>query len=132
MARDSHFSRRPSLGDAQIAVHSSLLDGKRGAGFNPARASFDPAVSNDPDRLKPPIQTSPQTTHQGASTDGMVHISEIAPFRVNNVREILAEGDMVPVIVKEVDKEKGRISLSIKMADKEFAEKLKASRPKKA
>jgi len=61
----------------------------------------------------------------GPDTDGMVHISEIAPFRVNNVRDILSEGDIVPVVVKEVDPAKGRIGLSIKAADKDFAEKKK-------
>lgn len=60
----------------------------------------------------------------GGDTDGMVHISEIAPFRVNNVRDILTEGDLIPVVVKEVDTAKGRIGLSIKSADKDFAEKL--------
>jgi polyribonucleotide nucleotidyltransferase len=63
----------------------------------------------------------------GPGVDGMVHISEISPNRVNNVRDILKEGDIVPVIVKEVDKERGRISLSIKGADKDFAEKHKAT-----
>lgn len=58
----------------------------------------------------------------GPDTDGMVHISEIAPFRVNNVRDILKEGDIVPVVVKEVDPERGRIALSIKMADKDFGQ----------
>ncbi|MBI5139897.1 MAG: polyribonucleotide nucleotidyltransferase [Candidatus Vogelbacteria bacterium] len=55
-------------------------------------------------------------------TDGMVHISEIAPFRVANVRDILKEGEKVPVIIKEID-ERGRLSLSIKAVDKDFAEK---------
>ncbi len=59
----------------------------------------------------------------GPTTDGMVHISEIAPFRVNNVRDILKEGDIVPVVIKEVDSAKGRISLSIKDADKDFAQR---------
>ncbi|MDO8493653.1 MAG: polyribonucleotide nucleotidyltransferase [bacterium] len=58
----------------------------------------------------------------GGDTDGMVHISEIAPFRVNNVRDILTEGDIVPVVVKEVDPARGRIGLSIKDADKNFAQ----------
>jgi polyribonucleotide nucleotidyltransferase len=54
------------------------------------------------------------------STDGMVHISEIAPFRVEKVSDIIKEGMIVPVIVISVDKEKGRIGLSIKGADKDF------------
>lgn len=53
-------------------------------------------------------------------TDGMVHISEIAPFRVERVSDIIKEGMIVPVKVINVDKEKGRIGLSIKEADKDF------------
>lgn len=56
------------------------------------------------------------------SADGLVHISEIAPFRVVNVSDILKEGDIVPVMVKGVD-ERGKISLSIKEADSEYASK---------
>ena len=55
-----------------------------------------------------------------ASTDGMVHISEIAPFRVERVSDIMKEGMIVPVKVISVDKEKGRIGLSIKEADPNF------------
>ncbi|MBU1727970.1 polyribonucleotide nucleotidyltransferase [Patescibacteria group bacterium] len=55
-----------------------------------------------------------------AFTDGMVHVSEIAPFRVEQVSDILKEGMIVPVRVINVDKEKGRIGLSIKEADKNF------------
>ena len=56
----------------------------------------------------------------GPDTDGLVHISEIAPFRLNRVEDVLKEGEEVPVVVKEVD-ERGRISLSIKQRDPEFA-----------
>ncbi len=53
-------------------------------------------------------------------TDGMVHISEIAPFRVERVSDIIKEGMIVPVKVIKVDRDMGRISLSIKEADKNF------------
>jgi len=53
-------------------------------------------------------------------TDGMVHISEIAPFRVERVSEFLKEGMIVPIKVINIDIEKGRIGLSIKEADKDF------------
>lgn len=46
--------------------------------------------------------------------DGMVHISQIAHERVNKVSDKLKVGDKVKVKVMEVDKEKGRVSLSIK------------------
>lgn len=55
-----------------------------------------------------------------AFTDGMVHISELAPFRVERVSDIIKEGMIVPVKVISVDREKGRIGLSIKGADKDF------------
>ncbi|KKR41864.1 polyribonucleotide nucleotidyltransferase [Candidatus Nomurabacteria bacterium RIFOXYB1_FULL_39_16] len=53
-------------------------------------------------------------------TDGMVHISEIAPFRVERVSDIIKEGMIVPVKVINIDPERGRIGLSIKEADKDF------------
>jgi polyribonucleotide nucleotidyltransferase len=55
----------------------------------------------------------------GANAEGLVHVSEIAPFRVERVSTYLKEGDKVPVIVKEID-EKGRINLSIKGANPDF------------
>lgn len=55
----------------------------------------------------------------GRDAEGLVHISEIAPFRVEKVSDIIKEGDKVPVKIIKVD-EKGRINLSIKEADKDF------------
>ncbi len=56
----------------------------------------------------------------GANTEGLVHVSEIAPFRINSPRDALKEGEIVKVVVKEID-EKGRVNLSIKRVDPEFA-----------
>jgi len=67
----------------------------------------------------------------GPNAEGLVHISELAPFRVNKVSDIVKEGDAVPVVVKEID-EKGRINLSIKQADRDFAEKHGHSRSTQA
>ena len=55
----------------------------------------------------------------GHETEGLVHISEIAPFRVEKVSDILKEGDKVPIKIIKVD-EKGRLNLSIKEANKDF------------
>lgn len=52
----------------------------------------------------------------GYNTEGLVHISEIAPFRVDRVEKYLKVGQKVPVMVKGID-ERERVSLSIKMAD---------------
>ena len=51
-------------------------------------------------------------------TDGLVHISQLAPERVQRVRDVLNEGDEVMVKVLEVDKT-GKIRLSRKDALKE-------------
>ncbi len=53
-------------------------------------------------------------------TDGMVHISEMAPFRVERISDIIKEGTIVPVKIIKIDEERGKISLSIKEADKNF------------
>lgn len=58
----------------------------------------------------------------GHDTEGLVHISEIAPFRVEKVSDILKEGDKVPVKVIKVD-DRGRLNLSIKEADNNFFKK---------
>ena len=55
----------------------------------------------------------------GHDTEGLVHISEMAPFRVEKVSDIIKEGDRVPVKIIKID-EKGRMSLSIKEANRDF------------
>ena len=52
--------------------------------------------------------------------EGLVHVSEVAPFRIAKISDAVAVGDRVRVMIKEID-EKGRINLSIKTADPEFA-----------
>ncbi|MCL5781942.1 MAG: polyribonucleotide nucleotidyltransferase [Patescibacteria group bacterium] len=55
----------------------------------------------------------------GPNAEGLVHVSEMAPFRVERVETYVKEGMGVPVVVKEID-EKGRINLSIKQAEPNF------------
>ncbi len=45
--------------------------------------------------------------------EGLVHISELAPFRVEHVTDVVDTGDVVPVEIISMD-ELGRINLSIK------------------
>ncbi|MCS6800833.1 MAG: polyribonucleotide nucleotidyltransferase [Chloroflexota bacterium] len=47
--------------------------------------------------------------------EGLVHISELAPYRVNSVDEVVKEGDEVVVKVTEIDR-LGRINLSRRAA----------------
>lgn len=48
-----------------------------------------------------------------SGNDGMVHVSELAPYRVNKPQNFLQEGNEVTVRVKEID-EKGRVNLTMK------------------
>ena len=45
--------------------------------------------------------------------DGLVHISQISNERVNNVRDVMAEGDDVQVKVLDIDGQ-GRVKLTMK------------------
>ncbi len=48
-----------------------------------------------------------------ANQDGLVHVSEMAPYRVNKPSDILKIGDLVTVKIKEID-DQGRVNLSMK------------------
>jgi polyribonucleotide nucleotidyltransferase len=50
--------------------------------------------------------------------EGLIHISEIANFRVEDITQLLKNGDTVPVVVTKV--EEGKIGLSIKQAAPDF------------
>ena len=63
-------------------------------------------------------------------TEGLVHISELAPFRIANVEDVVKEGDIIPVVVIETD-EQGKIRFSLKRAEPEYA-KLKGVKPSPA
>lgn len=55
----------------------------------------------------------------GRDTEGLVHVSELASFRVDQISSVIKIGQKVPVVIKEVD-ERGRINLSIKAIDPNF------------
>lgn len=52
--------------------------------------------------------------------EGLVHISELAPFRVNKVTDVVNIGDVIPVKIISID-EMGRINLSLKEVDPNYA-----------
>lgn len=62
----------------------------------------------------------------GPNAEGLVHVSEMAPFRVERVETYVKEGDKIPVVVKEID-DKGRINLSVKQANPAFFTKREES-----
>jgi polyribonucleotide nucleotidyltransferase len=65
------------------------------------------------------------------SKDGLVHISQLAPRRVQKVTDVVKEGDKVKVKLLGFD-ERGKVRLSMKVVDQEtgedITEKLKAER----
>ena len=50
----------------------------------------------------------------GIKNDGLVHISQISKKRINRPSDVLKVGDVVNVRVISVDKEKGKVSLTMK------------------
>jgi polyribonucleotide nucleotidyltransferase len=65
-------------------------------------------------------------THFGAFAqinkyaEGLIHVSEIAPFRIEDPASVLKTGDVVPVVVSKVEGDK--IGLSIRQRDPHWAE----------
>ena len=57
----------------------------------------------------------------GPRQDGLVHISELAPWRVEKVTDIVNIGDVIPVKVRNID-EQGRINLSLKDVPVRYSE----------
>jgi polyribonucleotide nucleotidyltransferase len=60
-----------------------------------------------------------RTTEFGAfvelkkGTDGLLHVSNVGPGRLGHIEDVLARGDVVDVVVIEVDKARGRIALRL-------------------
>jgi polyribonucleotide nucleotidyltransferase len=60
-----------------------------------------------------------KTTQFGAfvelkkGTDGLLHVSNVGPGRVGHIEDVMARGDVLDVIVQEVDKARGRIGLKL-------------------
>jgi polyribonucleotide nucleotidyltransferase len=46
-------------------------------------------------------------------TDGLLHVSNVGPGRVNHIEDVIARGDILDVLVQEVDKARGRIGLKL-------------------
>jgi polyribonucleotide nucleotidyltransferase len=60
-----------------------------------------------------------KTTQFGAfvelkkGTDGLLHVSNVGPGRVGHIEDVIVRGDVLDVVVQEVDKERGRIGLKL-------------------
>jgi polyribonucleotide nucleotidyltransferase len=60
-----------------------------------------------------------KTTEFGAfvelkkGTDGLLHVSNVGPGRVGHIEDVIGRGDVLDVVVQEVDKARGRIGLKL-------------------
>jgi hypothetical protein len=64
----------------------------------------------------------------GVGRDGLVHISELSEGWVNRVEDVVSKGDSVIVWVKDVDRAKNRIGLSMKKQPTEDTTRSKKGR----
>jgi small subunit ribosomal protein S1 len=126
---ESTSSGRPRIGlsikaaapDPWNGIESRIVPGTRVHGVVARIAEFGAFVTLEP------------------GVDGLVHISEVAPRRIERVKEVLAVGQEVEAMVLAVDVAKKRISLSIKATaegaptpEPRTARKPEAVKPKEA
>jgi polyribonucleotide nucleotidyltransferase len=100
--------------DGTILVYAT--DGRKGAAAVAAIESLtkSPEVGDEYHNAK-----VVKTTQFGAfvelkkGTDGLLHVSNVGPGRVGHIEDVMARGDILDVVVQEVDKERGRIGLKL-------------------
>ncbi len=84
-----------------------------------AAASAITALTKDPEVGDTYTGKVVKTTQFGAfvelkkGTDGLLHVSNVGPGRVGHIEDVITRGDVLDVIVQEVDKERGRIGLKL-------------------
>jgi polyribonucleotide nucleotidyltransferase len=85
-----------------------------------------------------------KTTQFGAfvelkkGTDGLLHVSNVGPGRVGHIEDVIQRGDILDVLVQEVDKARGRIGLKLlqkhengtTVSPEELIERAKAAPPR--
>jgi polyribonucleotide nucleotidyltransferase len=84
-----------------------------------AAASAITALTKDPEVGDTYTGKVVKTTQFGAfvelkkGTDGLLHVSNVGPGRVGHIEDVITRGDVLDVIVQEVDKDRGRIGLKL-------------------
>jgi small subunit ribosomal protein S1 len=119
------------LGDRRVTRTSDLLtEGQEVTvwvkNVNPAGGRLSLTMVEPPQHawgdLKPGLKTEGKVVRLekfgafvdlGAETDGLVHISEMGQGRVNTPSDVVSEGDVITVWIKDVDRKSRRISLSM-------------------
>jgi polyribonucleotide nucleotidyltransferase len=84
-----------------------------------AAASAITALTKDPEVGDTYTGKVVKTTQFGAfvelkkGTDGLLHVSNVGPGRVGHIEDVITRGDVLDVVVQEVDKDRGRIGLKL-------------------
>ena len=98
--------------------HDPHLRDGRGSGPRP-RSQRSARSRRDPEAGDQYTGKVVKTTDFGAfvelkkGTDGLLHVSNVGPGRVGHIEDVIARGDVLDVIVQEVDKDRGRIGLKL-------------------
>ena len=107
--------------DVQIDIEEDgtiLIYATEGTKADAAIAAID-ALTKEPEVGDTYTGKVVKTTQFGAfvelkkGTDGLLHVSNVGPGRVGHIEDVISRGDVLDVIVQEVDKERGRIGLKL-------------------
>jgi polyribonucleotide nucleotidyltransferase len=107
--------------DVQIDIEEDgtiLVYATEGTKANAAMAAIA-ALTKEPEVGDTYTGKVVKTTQFGAfveltkGTDGLLHVSNVGPGRVGHIEDVISRGDVLDVIVQEVDKARGRIGLKL-------------------
>src|SRR5438045_2251813 len=107
--------------DVQIDIEEDgtiLIYATEGTNAEAAMAAID-ALTKKPEVGDTYTGKVVKTTQFGAfvelkkGTDGLLHVSNVGPGRVAHIEDVMSRGDVLDVIVQEVDKDRGRIGLKL-------------------
>src|SRR6476469_7427562 len=107
--------------DVQIDIEEdgTILIYATSAAQSDAASSAIQALTKEPEVGDEYTGKVVKTTDFGAfvelkkGTDGLLHVSNVGPGRVGHIEDVMARGDVVDVVVQEVDKARGRIGLKL-------------------
>ena len=107
--------------DVQIDIEEDgtiLIYATEGDKAEAAMAAID-ALTKEPEVGDTYTGKVVKTTQFGAfvelkkGTDGLLHVSNVGPGRVGHIEDVINRGDVLDVVVQEVDKDRGRIGLKL-------------------
>jgi polyribonucleotide nucleotidyltransferase len=107
--------------DVQIDIEEDgtiLIYATEGTKANEAIAAIE-AITKEPEVGDTYTGKVVKTTQFGAfvelkkGTDGLLHVSNVGPGRVGHIEDVIERGDVLDVVVQEVDKARGRIGLKL-------------------